>query len=375
MKKFDLLLAVFVISGFSAIGITSDIERSPTVTTRKNSTGSDFTRKRLNLIEGSNITITMSDDPTSNEIDTTIASSGGGGGASSLAIATGTISGFTVPGTSPTAVINFNSSLFTATLAGSATSFISLVLSSVTALGSDIDLASTEVTGTLPVARGGTNLTAANDDDVMVGNGTTWETKDLGSCSAASQALTYNTGTNAFGCNTITASAAASTRTFVYTAEALTPSTTGTQFAPLESTDTANVQYYFRAFDDTIVEYAGSAFTAPDNMVSGGTVTFRLCGRAKTAAAAVNVEFDFEHMALAATESMGGTWTAENSGDIAITNTQGVMNCGTWTEHLTNLAWSANDQVKWRVSRTAPAGTDLTGDFYLWLFTLYIPVQ
>lgn len=63
----------------------------------------------------------------------------------------------------------------------------------------------TGVTGTLPVANGGTNLTASADDNVMVGNGTTWETKALTSCSAASSAVTYNTTTNAFGCNTITA--------------------------------------------------------------------------------------------------------------------------------------------------------------------------
>lgn len=47
---------------------------------RKNSTGSDFRRSRVNMIEGSNITITMADDPTNNEVDVTIASSGGGSG-------------------------------------------------------------------------------------------------------------------------------------------------------------------------------------------------------------------------------------------------------------------------------------------------------
>lgn len=36
-----------------------------------------------------------------------------------------------------------------------------------------------DTTGTLAVARGGTNLTASADDNVMVGNGTTWETKAI----------------------------------------------------------------------------------------------------------------------------------------------------------------------------------------------------
>lgn len=46
---------------------------------RKNSTGSDFQRRRVNLIEGSNVTLTVSDDSANNEIDVTIASSGGSG--------------------------------------------------------------------------------------------------------------------------------------------------------------------------------------------------------------------------------------------------------------------------------------------------------
>lgn len=46
---------------------------------RKNSTGSDFVRRRINLIEGSNISITMTDDPTNDEIDVTIAGAGAGG--------------------------------------------------------------------------------------------------------------------------------------------------------------------------------------------------------------------------------------------------------------------------------------------------------
>lgn len=48
--------------------------------TRKNSAGSIFRRSRVNLIEGTNVTLTMTDDPTNDEIDVTIASTGGGGG-------------------------------------------------------------------------------------------------------------------------------------------------------------------------------------------------------------------------------------------------------------------------------------------------------
>ena len=44
---------------------------------RKNSAGSDFQRRRINIIEGTNVTVTFSDDPTNNEVDITIASTGG----------------------------------------------------------------------------------------------------------------------------------------------------------------------------------------------------------------------------------------------------------------------------------------------------------
>lgn len=46
---------------------------------------------------------------------------------------------------------------------------------------------------------------APTDDNMLVGSGTVWALKALTSCSGASSAVTYNTSTNAFGCNTITA--------------------------------------------------------------------------------------------------------------------------------------------------------------------------
>jgi len=54
----------------------------PVVKARKNSTGTTFVRPRINIIEGTNVTVTMTDDPTNNEIDIEIAASGGGGGGS-----------------------------------------------------------------------------------------------------------------------------------------------------------------------------------------------------------------------------------------------------------------------------------------------------
>lgn len=50
------------------------------VTVRKNSGADVGTQPRINFIEGSHVTLTVTDDPGNNEIDVTIASTGGGGG-------------------------------------------------------------------------------------------------------------------------------------------------------------------------------------------------------------------------------------------------------------------------------------------------------
>lgn len=46
---------------------------------RKNSAGSEYIQRRINLIEGANITLTVAADTTNNEIDVTITGSAGGG--------------------------------------------------------------------------------------------------------------------------------------------------------------------------------------------------------------------------------------------------------------------------------------------------------
>lgn len=62
-------------------------------------------------------------------------------------------------------------------------------------------LAAARLPAPIPIAQGGTNLTAAADDNVMVGNGTTWQTKAIPTCSGNNGALLYNISTNVFTCN------------------------------------------------------------------------------------------------------------------------------------------------------------------------------
>lgn len=64
---------------------TGILDNNARVTVRKN-TGADVgTRRRLNLIEGTNVTLTVADDAGSEEVDITIASTAGGGSVTSVA--------------------------------------------------------------------------------------------------------------------------------------------------------------------------------------------------------------------------------------------------------------------------------------------------
>jgi len=58
----------------------SDHTGASRVTVRKNSGADVGTRPRLNLIEGTNVTLTVADDAGGGEVDVTIAAAGGGGG-------------------------------------------------------------------------------------------------------------------------------------------------------------------------------------------------------------------------------------------------------------------------------------------------------
>lgn len=61
----------------------------------------------------------------------------------------------------------------------------------------------TDVTGVLPLANGGTGLNAASDDSVLLSNGSAWAAVAINNCG---NGLTYATATNTFGCLSTVAS-------------------------------------------------------------------------------------------------------------------------------------------------------------------------
>lgn len=57
---------------------TADLDNNARIGVRKNSTGSTFERRRVNLVEGTGITLTVVDDSVDEEVDVTVAANGSG---------------------------------------------------------------------------------------------------------------------------------------------------------------------------------------------------------------------------------------------------------------------------------------------------------
>lgn len=129
------------------------------------------------------------------------------------------------------------------------------------------------ISGTLPHGNGGTDVTTATDDNVLVGNGSAYQSKALPLCSGVTKALNYDTATNAFSCATIS-SGGVSRQTFsssgssitgtgeVYAA--ITASFNGTITLPAASTAGQRIT----VADETGGPFCGSASSAGVNLIT-----------------------------------------------------------------------------------------------------------
>ena len=154
---------------------------------------------------------------------------GGSGGASTLAVTTGTASGFNTVISSPTGVFLANGSQFGVALQGSATAYVTLLssqtFSSMTITGpfSATNVASSSFTSvssmelssaTFTVDGTGAGIVVTGPSGVAVTYGVSAGSmtgSGLTSCSGGSNALTWNSGTSLFGCNTISGGGGSST--------------------------------------------------------------------------------------------------------------------------------------------------------------------
>lgn len=127
-------------------------------------------------------------------------------------------------------------------------------------------------------------------------------------------------------------------------------------------------------YDDTTEEYANGSFEVPQSIDGSGTVTFRAHVSPATGAASKNIAMTFGHKPIDDAEAIDGAYTEEDSGDKAITATTGNLTTIEWTETVSNLGWTAEDFVSFRLSRDPGATNDLTGDMYLLGFTIDIPL-
>jgi hypothetical protein len=128
------------------------------------------------------------------------------------------------------------------------------------------------------------------------------------------------------------------------------------------------------AFDDTTEEYANFSIECPQNIDSGGTVTFRAHVTAATGAASKNVGLTLGHRPIDDGEAIDGAYTEEDSGAKAIDATTSDLTTIEWTETVSNLGWVAEDFISARLSRDTGVSDDLTGDLYLLGLTIDIPV-
>jgi len=126
-------------------------------------------------------------------------------------------------------------------------------------------------------------------------------------------------------------------------------------------------------FDDTTEEFIVNDLVVPDDILATGTVTIEVRGYALTAVADKYVQWRLYHSAIAAGESWDAAFVTKSSGDKACNSTQDYKDVHQFTETVANLGWVAGDEVRLKLSRIAPSGANLSGDYCVTHVRIKIP--
>lgn len=222
-------------------------------------------------------------------------------------------SGATISGSTITATLSGLASTATALAADPADCGANTFAQSINASGTltcaAVGLGTSDTTGTLTVAKGGTGSAPGADDQLLVSDTTTSATwRTLTTCTGAGKAITYDTATNTFGCNTIagTVSSVAQSFTGGLISVAGSPVTTSGTLALTVAGTSGGIPYFSSgttwasssALTANLPVIGGGAGVAPSvGTRSGNTTAFVTTTGAQTSGDCVKIDANGNHVA------------------------------------------------------------------------------
>ena len=146
-----------------------------------------------------------------------------------------------------------------------------------------------------------------------------------------------------------------------------------TNIAPLDTDTGTNGSIKRQLFDDTTEEFVIAVVQMPSDLDIADTVFFEAYGYAETAVADSYIELTVYHSAKTDGESWDAAYSSKISGDLTTDGSQDFLDYFSWSETVSTLGWAVDDQVRIKLSRSAPTANNLSGDWDLTHFRIKLP--